>query len=159
MVTIKGFIGQILNTETQFNILFKNPCTQEGMVVITKSQLPTELSYTLKSHQAEGGLKLSHEPFFATSQTIDASLCGSLTYTATFGGQELSIDTTPMSYNTDRMEFSLFTDDASLVGQQTITLSAHLTEYPTVSSDEPPVSTTIEIVDQCASLNSITAQE
>ena len=38
-----------------------------------------------------------------------------------------------------------------------MTLSAYLTDYPEVKSEAPEVTTTIEIIDQCSSLNSIDA--
>ena len=86
-------------------------------------------------------------------------LCGTLDYSATFEGQALSEDTEPMSYNSAMRQFSIYSEDENLVGQRTITLSAHLNDYPGIRSDDPPISATIEIIDECASLDSIISTE
>ena len=60
-----------------------------------------------------------------------------------------------MRYDSTIRQFSIYAEDHSLVGQRLITLSAYLTDYQTIRSEDPPVSATIEIIDACASLDSI----
>ena len=64
-----------------------------------------------------------------------------------------------MSYNNALRQFSIYSEDETLVGQRTITLSAQLNDYPSIRSGDPPVSATIEIIDECASLDNIISTE
>ena len=51
-----------------------------------------------------------------------------------------------MNYNSDTRKFTIYSEDEELIGERAITLSAHLEDFPTVTSPSPNVSTTIEVV-------------
>jgi hypothetical protein len=78
-----------------------------------------------------------------------AGVCGSLEYTASFRGSEINDSTTPTKYDSNLRRFSIFTDNRDLEGQQTISVSAHLADYPTVTSTAQESTIEILYVETC----------
>ena len=67
-------------------------------------------------------------------------MCGGLTYVATFNGS--AIDTTTksskgMAYDTSSLTFTIYSEDFTLLGDRTFTVSAYLTKYPTMTTLKP----------------------
>ena len=58
---------------------------------------------------------------------IEHSLCGALTYEATFMGGSISAGSTPVSHDDSLRSFTIFTDDPAFKGSQEYTVSAYLT--------------------------------
>ena len=58
------------------------------------------------------------------------TLCGEFTYEATFMDNPIDLSTAPMSYDEVARTFTIYSEDMSLIGLQTFTLEAHLTDYP-----------------------------
>ena len=82
-----------------------------------------------------------HEPFRSYSTKINTSACGTLSYSATFDGSPIDTNSAPMRYDSATRTFTVYSEDSQLLGSRTITVSAHLTDYPEVVSEEPDVST------------------
>ena len=61
-------------------------------------------------------------------------MCGTLTYSATFNGAAIDKITSPMKYDGETRTFTIYSDDMDLLGLKELTLSAYLTDYPTVTS-------------------------
>lgn len=145
--------------DATFELAIKNPCADPSIVSITKTPLPTGLTYTLFSAPHADGFNFAHDPFQITSDSLDVSLCGPLRYFAKFDGSDIDNFSNPMQYDSATRMFNIFSIVEDLIGSWEITLSASLEDYPSIASSEPDVSTTIEIIDQCASLNYIEASE
>ena len=64
-----------------------------------------------------------------------------------------------MKYQGETRTLTLYSEDEAMIGVQTITLSAVLTNYPEIVTNDPIVEASIEIIDQCATLNSIVSPE
>ena len=58
------------------------------------------------------------------------TLCGELTYEATFMDSSIDESSDPMSYDEVTKTFTIYSEDMTLIGLQTFTLEAHLTDYP-----------------------------
>ena len=107
-------------------MVVKNPCIDPAFVSIEKKPLPSDVSYTL----LEGNRAFIHSPFELVTTTDSQALCGSITYTATFDGVPVSLETVPMSYDSESLKFMVFSDQSDHIGTHTITLSASLVNYP-----------------------------
>jgi hypothetical protein len=59
-----------------------------------------------------------------------------------------------MKYRSETRTFTIYSEDESLIGARTISIVGHLTNYPQVVA-QGTVEASIEIIDQCATLNSI----
>ena len=62
------------------------------------------------------------------------SLCGNLTYVATFIDQVISSKSHPMSYDGAFRSFAFYSEDYDLIGKRLFFLQAFLTDYPTTVS-------------------------
>ena len=84
---------------------------------------------------APTGLQWIHDPFdISTSPIIAHTLCGGLTYEATFMNIAVDTGTEPMKYDTASRTYSFYSEDFGLIGAQTFTLEAHLTNYPVTAT-------------------------
>ena len=107
-----------------------------------------------------GGYTFTHTPFDIVTLPFQHTMCGGLTYEATFNGSP--IDTTTkatlaMAYDTATQIFDIYSEDFGLLGTRTITVMAYLTTYPVTQTATPDAATTIEIINPCLdpfSLNS-----
>ena len=52
-----------------------------------------------------------------------------------------------MKYDSETRTFTIYSEDMDLLGFRDITLSAHLTDYPSMKSQTPDVATQIEILE------------
>ena len=62
----------------------------------------------------------------------------------------------PMRYDTLTRTFEIYSEDFDLIGTRSIEARGHFREYPTVMTDLPNVTTTIDILDPCLMPASIT---
>ena len=75
------------------------------------------------------------------------SLCGDLTYTSQFNDAVIGATSTPLAYTMSANEFSIYSEDLGLLGQNIVKVQAFLTQYTAVESSV--LETTIELVDPC----------
>ena len=73
-----------------------------------------------------------------------------------FDATPMSSESSPMAYDSETQTLSIWSEDANLVGMHDITVSAYLTDYPDVKAE---VSGTVEVIERCATINSVTAPE
>ena len=62
-----------------------------------------------------------------------------------------------MSYNSNKREFRIYSEDPNLVGVHDITITSFLTDYPSIKS--LPTSSTLEVFDACPDPHSVVAPE
>ena len=96
-------------------------------------------------------LEWQHAPFLLQTEPIQHSLCGSFTYSTSFMGVDrvLTPLSIPMSYDSDSMTFKIYSELLDLIGDHQLTLSAHLTDYPSIATEKFAEKTVITIVDPC----------
>jgi len=151
-VTVTAQVGNVvLRTDSSsFTLTLMNPCIDDNFVNVEKAALPIGETYTLHAFETAGGYTFTHNAFSVVTQPFQHSLCGLLTYTATFNGQAIdAITKPPMAYDTVTNTFDIYSEDRTLIGYQVITVAAYLSEYTLVKSSLPDVTTTIEILDPC----------
>ena len=142
-----------------FNLKVKNPCFDPAYVSITTSPFsPGPFKYTLYFGSSVSPTSIvSHSPFSVTTTPIVHTLCGSITYAATFKGTVADSTTLPpVSYDANTNIFQIYSEDLSLIGTHTVTVSAILTTYPIIVTSAP-VSTQIQVVDPCIDPQTISA--
>lgn len=87
---------------TSFNLRVKNPCIDPDFVSIQTVPLPSGLEYALFSFDATSRMEFSHSSFIVvTSPIASHTLCGPLSYEATFESTPIDSSTSPMAYNSD----------------------------------------------------------
>ena len=119
-------------------------------MTVAQKPLPTGLEYILHDFKAAGGYTFVHEAFDIQILPFSHTLCGGLTYTATFNGAAIDTSTKPpMAYDTATRTFDIYSEDTALIGSRTITVAAYITNYTVTASPTPDASTTIEIIDPC----------
>ena len=100
---------------------------------------------------------MSHSPYLVTTTPIVHTLCGSVTYAATFKGAVADLTTLPpVAYNASINTFKIYSEDLALIGTHTVTVSAKLTTYPVIVT-AAPISTQIQIIDPCIDPHTISA--
>ena len=77
-------------------------------------------------------------------------------YQVLFEGQLIDEMSSPMRYDTLTRTFEIYSEDFDLIGTRSIEVRGHFREYPTVMSDLPNETTTIDILDPCLMPASIT---
>ena len=151
VVTVQGEAGNVVKTSStaSFTLTLKNPCIDTNFVTITTAALPTNLQYILHDFEATGGDTFTHSAFSVVTAPFSHTLCGGLTYSATFNGATIGPGTKPpMAYDTATRTFNVYSEDFGLLGTKSITVTAQLTTYKSTATT-PEVSTTIEIIDPC----------
>ena len=89
------------------------------------------------TYQLFGSFQIVHDPFTIVTSSFPNTLCGSLSYSATFDTTTIDTESTgPITYDSDLLTFVLYSEDVNLIGSHTITLSAFLTDYPEIVSGE-----------------------
>lgn len=80
---------------------------------------------------------ITHDPWSYTTVPIAHTLCGEITYTATYEGAIVDETSIPnMAYWATNRTFGIYSQDLSLVGlQTTVSVSAHLVDYPMITND------------------------
>ena len=78
------------------------------------------------------GLQWTHSEFTIFTVPIAHTLCGDLTYEATFMSQAIDSVAQPMSYDPASHSFAFYSEDYNLIGSQEFTIQAFLTNFPTV---------------------------
>jgi len=137
----------------------KNPCIDPAYIVINQTPLPAGKQYILHDYKIAGGYTFTHDPFTIVTSPITHTMCGGLTYTATFNGSPINTTTktsTGMAYNTTSLTFEIYSENFGLLGDKTFTLAAYLTNYPVTVSSKPD-SQTIKIINPCLNPFSLNA--
>ena len=74
-------------------------------------------------------------------------MCGEIGYIATFMGEEIDENSSPVAWDPATQAFIIFTEDAALLGEQEITLTGFLVDFP--SNKSTPQVASIVILDPC----------
>ena len=106
---------------------------------------------------APTGLQWIHDPFDIITSPIVHTLCGELTYEANFKNIAVDTGTVPMEYDTASRTYSFYSEDFGLIGAQTFTLEAHLTNYPVTATAEKAVTATIAVGNPCGDPDAVVA--
>ena len=92
---------------------------------------------------------MNHNPYSVMTIPIIHTLCGPITYEATFKGEVVDSKTLlPVAYDSSINTFTIYSEDFALIGTHTITISAKLSTYPFIVT-LTPLSTQIQIIDPC----------
>ena len=104
------------------------------------------------------GLQWIHSAFIIETSPNTHTLCGEITYEATFMGSTVDTDSSPMKYDTSSRQFTFFSDDVNLVGTHDFSITAHLSSYPAMKTNRP-VTAQLEVTNavSCDSPVSVTA--
>ena len=116
--------------------------------------------YILHDYKVAGGYTFVHDAFDIVTLPFQHTLCGDLTYAATFNGSPIDLTTkasTGMAYDTATRTYDIYSEDFALIGDKTFTVEASLTTYPVTKSATPDASSTIEIINPCLDPFSLTA--
>ena len=116
-----------------------------GDYVTIQTATQNDQTYTLRDLNPDG-LTWSVNPFQVQTLPITHTLCGDLLYSATFEADPVSDTSTPLSLSSTSLEFALYSEDPTLAGERTITLSATFADYAVDPSTE---SFTVTIIDPC----------
>ena len=161
-MTVQGTTGTtiVLTRTTTFKLRISNPCFNPSFVSITSAALPTGSTYTLYANSIASPYSLmTHTAWIVTTTPITHTLCGAITYTATFEGSPVStttISTVGVTYSSATRTFAIYSENLSLIGNnRAVTVSASLTSYSTITTG--PVSGTVKIIDPCLTPQSLTA--
>ena len=144
-----------------FKLRVKNPCYDPAYVSITTSPFPAgPFKYTLYSGFLASPIQImSHSPYIVTTTPIVHTLCGSITYAATFMGVIADSTTLPpVAYDSSTNTFKIYSEDLFLIGTHTLSVSAKLATYPVIVS-AAAVSTQIQIIDPCIEPQSISGPD
>ena len=141
-VTVTGTSGLVTPgiVIATFNLKVKNPCYDPFYVSITTSPFPAgPFKYTLYFGFLTSPLQIvSHSSYSVWTAPIFHTLCGSITYTATFKGGIVDSKTLlPVIYDANTNTFKIYSEDLSLIGTHTVTVSAKLTTYPVIVTAAP----------------------
>ena len=98
-ITVTGTSGEITPQQASatFNLKVENPCYDPSYVSITTSPFPAgPFMYTLYfGSLVSPNHIVSHSPYLVTTSPITHTLCGSITYEATFRGAVADSTTFP----------------------------------------------------------------
>ena len=85
------------------------------------------------------------------TKPFDHSFCGQLEYSVLFNGDHVNEISQPASFN--GLEFQLYSEDRSLIGERTLTVQAKLADYSVLESihqvTSPISETTIDVINPC----------
>ena len=146
-----GTIGSTtpLANSVTFNLVIKNPCIDPDYVKILPVALPTGTEYILHDFEPTAKFEFTHSPFTVdTKPLVGHSLCGPLSYEATFRGSPIDASSEPMSYTGTSNTFAIYSEDDNLIGLQPITMVASFTQYSQINAG-PAITTDILIIDPC----------
>ena len=152
--------GTVVEDISSFTLTVKNPCIDPAYIAIHQTPLPAGKQYILHDYKIAGGYTFTHDPFSIVTFPITHSMCGGLTYTATFNGSSITTSSklsNGMSYDTSSLTFDIYSENFALLGDRTITVAAYLTNYPVTGSSKPDASQTIKIINPCLNPFSLTA--
>ena len=84
---------------------------------------------------------------------VEENVCGGVSYEVIFREEVQTLDSRPLSYdNTDR-KLSFSSNDYSDIGEQSFTIEAYLTEYPSI---KVTIDATLKVESPCPNANFIT---
>ena len=66
-----------------------------------------------------------------------------------FEGQPIDGTSSPMRYDASTRTFEIYSEDNALLGMRQIEVRGYFRDYPSIKSDLPNLTTTIEILDPC----------
>lgn len=80
----------------------------------------------------------THDSFTVVTTPITHSLCGPISYTATFDSQAVDATTLPpVAYDETTRSFEIYSEDLSLIGLRDIEVSASLTNFGVIVTAAP----------------------
>ena len=99
IVQVTGESGAVKTEASKsiFYFVIKNPCLDSDFVEIVSIQM-NDYSYFLYD-EAPSGMQWKHSAFHVKTVPFEHNLCGEITSRAIFRGEELSLDTEPISYD------------------------------------------------------------
>ena len=149
-VEVTGTAGTLTPSTIQasFDVEIKNPCIDTDYVTIETVDM-VDKAYDLYDPQ----IIWSQGNFVVKTVPIGHTLCGGLTYKANFMDAVIDDTSTPMTY--DSGNYLFYSEDFDLIGLQTFTLEAYLTNYPANATPEKAVTHTLEVGDPCPDPNSV----
>lgn len=78
--------------------------------------------------------KFDHDPFsLQTTPLPDHDLCGDLVTEAAFEGEQVTLNSSPVAYNPDSREFTVYSFSSADEGMREVTLTSYLVDYPTTT--------------------------
>ena len=122
IVAEAGYIDPV-QAIASFNLRVKNPCYDPDYVQIVTSPLPIGAphSYTLFEYASDDPYWfLTHDPWTYQTSPTTHTLCGDITYTATFESVTADETSIPVVYHQSNRTFGIYSDDFSLAGMRTI---------------------------------------
>ena len=107
-IEITGSSGYLTAKQdtASFTLEVHNPCIDPAFVTIETVSLDS-FDYSVNQQAYEW----THQPFDIATVPIVHSLCGALTYGATFKGDIITVDSVPVKYDNTLKTFQIFTDD------------------------------------------------
>lgn len=138
-ITVTGTAGDVTpqSVSSTFNLRVKNPCYDPLFVSIDSVPLPVGLEYIIFDYSVAAPYSFSHTPFQVTTLPVQHSLCGGLTYEATFETAPINTVSTLVTFDSATNTFSLYSEDYALLGLRDITVGAYLTNYPSIVTAAP----------------------
>lgn len=151
---------QTLKTaNTSFDTTFLNPCINPAYVTI---KAPTLLNQVYELYEFDPiGFQFTHSAFTIETVPIVHTLCGTVSYSSTFDGNDITDTSQPVGYHASNRTHDVYSESLALIdttdGQnlKPYTVTAYLTSYTTVTSSQ--ASGIIEFLDPCPSPESVTA--
>ena len=95
-----------IQESSDFKLWLKNPCLDSDYVTIQTKPLVVK-AYDLYYSQ----IAWTHDAFVINTVPTTHTLCGDLTYKATFMDSLIDPSTTPMSYNSASRTYTFYTED------------------------------------------------
>jgi len=92
--------------------------------------------------------EFSHALFTVQTLPFAHSMCGQLSYRATFNSDSLSSNSNPMAYVESSNKFAIYSEDFNLLGMNQFGIQAYFTDYNSIDSGTETVSE-IDIIDPC----------
>ena len=135
--------------EETFTLTLMNPCAIQSRYTLIRGIGPDEMFYQV----TKDAVQATHGEYTSVVSNDDLrSLCGPLTYSATFDGDIIGPTSSPMSYDASTRTFSIFSDNELLAGDHEIAVWMHLELYPTNMSelDHNTAKVSVTYIDPCS---------
>ena len=99
IVQVTGESGAVWTVEkkSMFYFVIKNPCLDSDFVEIVSIQM-NDYSYCLYD-EAPSGMQWTHSPFQVKTVPFEHTMCGEITSRAIFRGDELTLESEPIRYD------------------------------------------------------------
>ena len=109
-------------------------------MTIQPDALPTGLQYILHDFDLVNRYEFSHARFTVQTLPFAHSLCGQLSYRATFNSVNILSNSDPMAYDESSVMFAIYSEDYNLLGMNQFGIQAYFTDYNSITSGTETVS-------------------